>query len=422
MTRKLANLLPLFLLLMIPPHTGVAAEHEPHVPAPAFEWVDQRGNVQLYIFWSLTCPHCQEALPVVESLAETSPWLNLHSLEISQSEENRARYRMMAAAVGQQARSVPAFLFCGVMAVGYHPQQTPVQLEQLLQNCHQQGGTLEILATERPLEVLPGGIDLQKWSLPMMTLFIAAMDAFNPCAFFVLLFLLSLLTNTADRWRMAFIGGTFIFVSGAIYFMFMAAWLNLFLYIGEMAWVTRIAALIALLIAMFNIKDYFLPNTGPSLSIPEQGKPRLFQHMRALLSGDALWPLIVATVTLAIVANSYELLCTSGLPMVYTRILTMQQLPTSSYYGYLLLYNLIYIIPLLLIVTLFTYTLGRRKLKAYEGALLKLLSGLMMLGLGLVLLVAPALLSSIKVTAALLVGSIVVTLIAYRLHRDRTLE
>jgi len=108
--------------------------------------------------------------------------------------------------------------------------------------------------------------------------------------------------------------------------------------------------------------------------------------MRALVGGQRLSSLLVGTVALAIVANSYELLCTAGFPMVYTRALTLRQLSTGAYYFYLALYNLIYVIPLLIIVLAFTWTLGSRKLGEREGRLLKLLSGVMMVGLGLLLL------------------------------------
>jgi cytochrome c biogenesis protein CcdA len=82
--------------------------------------------------------------------------------------------------------------------------------------------------------------------------------------------------------------------------------------------------------------------------------------------------LIAATIILAIAANSYELLCTAGLPMVYTRVLTLNELSSLQYYLYLGLYNLIYIIPLLVIVVLFTLTMGSRKLSKQSGRLLKL--------------------------------------------------
>lgn len=91
--------------------------------------------------------------------------------------------------------------------------------------------------------------------------------------------------------------------------------------------------------------------------------------MRGLLQADDL-----LTITLAIAANTYELLCTAGLPMVYTRIRTLEALPLSSYYLYLLLYCVIYVVPLPLIVGVFTWTMGQRKIQAHEGQLLKLLA------------------------------------------------
>ncbi|MGF1641554.1 MAG: hypothetical protein ACFCUO_11455, partial [Rhodospirillales bacterium] len=255
---------------------------------------------------------------------------------------------------------------------------------------------------------LLGTIDPAALSLPLFTVLIAALDAFNPCAFFVLMFLLSLLVHARDRRRMAVVGGLFVFTSGAIYFVFMAAWLNVFLLVGELRWVTAVAGGIAVLLALVNIKDYVLPGRGFSASIPDSAKPGLFARMRAL-TGAASWPALIAgTVTLAIAANSYELLCTAGFPMLFTRVLTLHQISTGGYYLYLVLYNVVYVVPLLGIATVFFVTLGSRKLQEREGRMLKLVSGLMMLGLGVVLLIAPEWLTDIRIGAAVIAAALAV--------------
>jgi len=110
----------------------------------------------------------------------------------------------------------------------------------------------------------------------------------------------------------------------------------------------------------------------------------------------------MGTIVLAIAANSYELLCTAGFPMVFTRILTLQNLTTGQYYLYLIMYNCIYVIPLATIVVIFTTTLGAKKLTEWQGRKLKLLSGLMMFFLGLILLIDSALLNNIFVAAGTL--------------------
>ena len=264
-----------------------------------------------------------------------------------------------------------------------------------------------------------GTVNAEALSLPLLTLVLAGMDAFNPCAFFVLLFLLSLLVHAKSRTRMLIVGGTFVMFSGIVYFVFMAAWLNVFLIAGELRVITMIAGLLALTVAALNIKDFFWFKEGPSLSIPESAKPGLFKRMRGIVATGSLGPMLASTVLLAIVANSYELLCTAGFPMVYTRVLTLAELETWQYYAWLAVYNVIYVIPLLAIVIVFVKTMGARKLSESEGRILKLVSGFMMLGFGLMLLAAPQWLTNPLASILVLVVAVGVALVAARLARPR---
>ncbi len=275
-----------------------------------------------------------------------------------------------------------------------------------------EGSTLTYAGENTVIDLpLFGSVDTTATSLPLLTVMIAGMDSFNPCAFFVLLSLLGLMVYARSRGRMLFVGGVFVFFSGFIYFLFMAAWLNLFLVMGQVALITRVAGGLSLVIAAINIKDFFLFKKGLSLTIPDSAKPKLFDRMRRLIHASSLLSLLLGTTVLAIAANSYELLCTAGFPMVYTRILTLNSLSTASYYLYLVLYNVIYVIPLLIIVVAFGITLGKRQLTEWQGRLLKLVSGAMMLGLALVLLVNPALLNNVFVSFLLLAGALAVSLV-----------
>ncbi|MBI4699028.1 MAG: hypothetical protein HY758_09040 [Nitrospirae bacterium] len=171
---------------------------------------------------------------------------------------------------------------------------------------------------------------------------------------------------------------------------------------GNIVIITAIAGIIALAVAGINIKDYLNFLKGVSLSIPEEAKPKLFKRMRNLLKSTSVPSMIAGTVALAIAANTYELFCTAGFPMVFTRILTLQELTSAQYYLYLLLYNIVYVIPLSIIVLIFSVTLGAKKLTEWQGRKLKLLSGLMMLFLGLVLIIKPALLNNVFVAFGML--------------------
>jgi len=205
----------------------------------------------------------------------------------------------------------------------------------------------------------------------------------------VLLFLLSLLVNLQDRRKMALIAGTFVLVSGLVYFAFMAAWLNIFLLIGLSRPIQIGLGGVALLVGMVNVKDFFALHRGISLSIPESAKPGLYARIRGILQADNLTGVLAGIVVLAGLVNIIELLCTAGFPALYTQILTLQQMPAWEYYGYLGLYNLAYIFDDSLMVMIAVITLSRRKLQERAGRWLKLSSGLVMVGLGAVLLLQP---------------------------------
>lgn len=189
---------------------------------------------------------------------------------------------------------------------------------------------------------------------------------------------------------------------------------------GQVAVITKVAGVLSFVIAAINIKDFFAFKKGVSLSIPDSAKPKLFDRMRRLIHNSSLLSLVVGTSILAIAANSYELLCTAGFPMVYTRILTLNHLSALSYYLYLVLYNMIYVVPLLIIVVVFSVTLGKKQLSEWQGRLLKLVSGAMMLGLAVVLLIDPALLNNVLISFLLLTGalglSLLVALVTRRLE------
>ncbi len=409
---------PIVTVLLIWGACAHAAEN------PALWWTqDSAGSqdVRLYFFWTETCPHCQRALPDVHLMAEEMEWLELQSFNLNEDPAHGRRYVELAREAGERAMSVPAFLFCGRMMTGYdNAAGMGAALREGLRSCKRSldagNDPLAAAPPEDGSALLPafGEVDLSTWSLPAVAVTLGLLDSFNPCAFFVLLFLLSLLVNARSRARMLLVGGVFVTVSGVVYFMFMAAWLNLFLLVGQLAWVTTGAGLLALVLGLLNVKDFFAPGDGPSLSMPASARPGLFKRMRTLVGAQSLAAMLAGTLVLAVFANAYELLCTAGFPMVFTRILTLQPLSAPGYYGYLALYCLVYVIPLLVIVGVFAWTLGRRKLKEEEGRLLKLMSGLMMVSLGALLIFHPELLNRLGITVLLLAAVCGVSFLLYR--------
>jgi thiol-disulfide isomerase/thioredoxin len=400
-----------------------------------------REKIVLYFFWGDGCPHCKVEKIFLDEMKRRYPSLEIRDYEVWYSQKNASLLTKMAEAYYLQASGVPV-TFIGEHAFVGFSGQSKKDIAEAIEDClskpcidpfvvlsgmesvetpKEGAGSAGISSESEELECkeagktvfIPwlGNLDVSEMSLPVITVVIAGLDSFNPCAFFVLFALLGLLIHAKSRTKMFLIGTVFVFFSGFTYFLFMAAWLNLFLVMGQVGIITKIAGITAILIASVNIKDFFLFKKGISLTIPDTAKPKLFDRMRRLLKSSSPVSILIGASILAIAANSYELLCTAGFPMVFTRILTLNQLPTPSYYAYLVLYNSIYIVPLLSIVLVLTLTLGKKKITEWQGKILKLVSGIMMIGLGGILLINPSILNSMTASVVLLLGTLVISAI-----------
>ncbi len=257
---------------------------------------------------------------------------------------------------------------------------------------------------------LIGEIETKEFSLPLLTLLIALADGFNPCAFFVLTFLLAALIGLAGaRKKILLVGGIFILFSALLYFLFMSVLLNVFQLGAKVTVLTLIAGGIALFAGIVNIKDYFYFQKGISLTLPKSYKEKFIQRVKNLSLAKSTFALILGTIIIALTVNIYELLCTFGFPMVYMRVLTLRELSSLQYYLYLAFYNLVYVIPLGIIVLIFAITLGRKTFSQLWVRRLKLVSGFMIVFLGLVLMIKPVLLENVLTAFEILFLAIIIS-------------
>ena len=257
---------------------------------------------------------------------------------------------------------------------------------------------------------------ISDFSLPVLTIILGGLDSFNPCAFFILIFLLNLLLYARSRKRMIIIGGIFIIFSGILYAIFMFVLLGLLFTLNQyLIFITMLAGSVALILGLINIKDFFFYKKGASLSIPESKKPGLYKKMRTLVKNPKITASIIGTIILALTINFYELLCTLGLPWVFTTrledLLNTNQITLSEVTTYIIFYNIVYVIPLILIVLLFVITLGKRKLSEWHGQIMKLETGIMLTSFGLIFLFDYKLLENIITPILLLIFSLTATFI-----------
>ncbi|HPA56510.1 MAG TPA: hypothetical protein PLT70_03675 [bacterium] len=359
---------------------------------------DQDKDV-FYFFYSYKCPHCVEAHPFIDKLKKEYPSIIFKDLEVMKVLENRELFKKMIGKLGIQGGGVPTFIFNGKFVVGFQSGHHDKLIRQMIdmnmsdhqkENC-QSEDCKECRENMIDVPIL-GKIDAKMVSLPSFTFIIGLLDGINPCAMWVLMFLLTLLVNAKSRKKLIMVGTVFVVSSAVVYFLFMTAWLNIFTFMGVSQYITIALGILALLMGLINIKEFFFFKKGVSLMIPEKAKPKLFEKMRKIMNNSSFAVSLFGTIALAFFVNLIELGCTIGLPAIYTRVLSVQQISTSVKYFYMALYNAYYVIPLAVIVALFVFTMGKYRFEEKHAKVLKLISGILMITLGAILVFKPDLL------------------------------
>ncbi len=356
------------------------------------EFTSDKSHVVVTFFWGQGCPHCADEKPFLEKLKVKYPNVQFLDYEVWYNTENRELMRKMCAEHNFSPSAVPVTFIYDEYIIGFQSEETTgKQIEDKICKC------LGEANNETNVIVLPiiGKIDPTKISLPVLAIAIGFLDGFNPCSMWVLTFLLTLLLYTRSRRNVFIVSGIFIFTSALIYFLFMTAWLNFFILVGYGDILRLLVGVVAVVAGAINVKEFFFFGKGISLTIAEKDKPGLYDRMRKIVhltKSEQLLAVILSTIVLAVTVNFVELLCTLGFPAIFTKVLTLHKLSFLEYYAYIALYCLVYVIPLIAIVGLFTLTMEKKKFTEQHGKILKLIGGVLMLLLGILLLVKPELL------------------------------
>ncbi len=350
-------------------------------------------QIVIDFFYGDGCPHCAKEKPFLDQLDQENDNIQVNYYEVWYDDDNIALFRQRMAEHGLTPTGVPTTIIDDKVWIGYSD-SIKEEIIAKVAFCSENGCGIEMPETKKNETIvnLPifGEIDVSKVGLFGFSVMIGTLDGFNACAMWVLTFLLSLLVYSGSRKRIFLIGGTFILVSGLVYFMFMAAWMNAFIFAGHLKLLQLAIALLAIIFGIVNIKDYFFMGKGLSFTIPKDQKPKIMKRMKKVIDPKTgLLLTLIGVAGLAFMVNMIELLCTAGFPAVYTKILTSYNLPTHMYYLYMLIYIIMYMIDDFIIFMIVVATMSSKRFTEKYGRISKLISGLIILILGLLMLINP---------------------------------
>lgn len=240
-----------------------------------------------------------------------------------------------------------------------------------------------------------GKINAKKVSLPILAVVLGFVDGFNPCAMWILIFLITMLFNMKDRKKMWILGLTFILTSGIVYLMFMLAWLNLATFISKIAFIRLLIAVIALVVGLINVYKYI-----DSLKKKDEGcdvvdkkdRKKIMEKIISITHEKKFIIALLGIMVLAASVNIIELMCSIGIPLLFTQILAMNNLSTFGYMIYMFIYIFFFLIDDIVIFVISMVTLKVTGLSTKYTKYSHLVGGIIMLIIGLLLIIKPELL------------------------------
>ena len=364
-----------------------------------FKSVNAEANndtvLEIHFFYGEDCPHCAKEEIFINNLVGQYEGVELYKYEIYYNKKNATLLQQYAEELGVESYGVPFTIINDEYVIGYSSdattgKQLQLMVEQQLPGSEVVEETNHVGCDDNRITVpVIGEIDPKTFSLPLLSVILGLLDGFNPCAMWSLLFLISLLLGMKDRKRMWILGSAFIITSALIYLLFMTAWLNFFLLVGYIKWIRILIGLFAIGAAGYNFYDYCTSKQG-GCKVVGDGKRRLvFDWIKELVGKQSFLLALGGIMILGVVVNMVEMVCSAGLPAIFSQVLSLNNLSTLQYLLYMLLYIVFFMIDDLFIFFSAMITLHATGIQHKYARYSRFIGGIIILIIGILLIFKP---------------------------------
>jgi glutaredoxin len=396
--KKLLLGLYIFVLAFFTVQPGLVSAADNEVPS--------QGKTIVHLFSREGCPHCAALKTFLKGQMAKGLDVELKEYEVIKNQANADLLKRVAQAMDIQVSGVPFTVVGNRSMIGYGDDYTSgTELMKMItaQNLEKKPDIVTLVASGQKVISAETGeavktfkipffglVDARNISLPFLTVLVGSLDSLNPCAMWVLLFLIGVLFKVQTRSRQWLLGWVFLGASSIAYFVFLSAWLNIYMFLSVLTWIRFGIAAIAITVGAMSLKDFYDSRDGGCEIAEDETKRKIIISKIKQFAQNKSF--LVAIFGLALVGagvNLIELLCSAGLPAVYVPILISAKLPMWQYYAYLLLYVFFYILPQLAVFLLAMVTMKQVAISSRVTRWFGLASGILMLVLGLLMAVKP---------------------------------
>ena len=378
--------------------------------------VSEKNLVNIYLFHSYTCKHCKEEIKLLDELEKEYDNIKIYKYEVNEN-GNGELLKNISEIMGSKVTGTPYTIIGNKVFSGYDYENSKGRFKGAIEYYSKYGyedkvgeyissiplPSYEVKDTDPDVDEyisnyisykvklpLIGEVKLKNLTLPLITVVIGLADGFNPCAMWVLLFLISMLIGMKDKKRMWILGSTFLLISALIYLIFMMSWLNLANLLISVVWVRVIIAIVSLVGCIINLRGYIKHRKVSGCDVVDDKKRnKIITRIKKFTTEKNFWLAILGVIVLAISVNVVELACSAGLPVMFIEILSLNNLTAIEEIIYIVLYMLFFLLDDFVVFVIAMTTLSLTGVSSKYGNLSKLIGGILMLLIGLLLMFKP---------------------------------
>ena len=348
----------------------------------------QKNNPVLEFYYGEECPHCHEEMKFLDKLEKKFPDLEIQKYEIWHDKTNREKLEKKLKSLNYKFRGVPINIINDTVIDGFDSVKTTGKEIQkcIIKNFFPEQSS-EIINCEKDKFVytIPwlGEINFSTWKWPSISISLGFIDGFNPCSMWVLVTLIAILVNLDDRKKLILIGSIFILASFIVYGIALVGWFIIFDFIKFLGPIQWILGFLSSAAGIYTIYLAAKNPTGACTTTSSDTKKTISQKIQRWAHEPKFWLMCLGMIALAFAVNLIELVCSIGIPPIFTGLLSISGVTVIEKWMAIFLYLVFYMLDDMIVFGIAVWSM---KLKIFSGKghfYLQLTGGILLLILGI---------------------------------------
>mgnify|MGYP000533759417 FL=1 len=374
----------LFLLLIIPTSTlALSKDYNDYVGK--YYNIKNDEKVNIYLFYSKICPHCQKEEKYFETLKEKyQDKINIYTYEVTENKTNNEIMKSLKKELKENSQGVPFTIIGSKTFLGYDE-----SLNERIEN------TIESYLDENTktnntytIPIL-GKIEAKNASIILIAIILGFIDGFNPCAMWILLLLINMCISIKDKKKMLIVCLTFIITSGIIYFLSMLG-IGFILDLTTISYIRNIIAILAIILGIYNLYTYLKTRKQTGCHVVKKEKRKtIITKINNILNNKNTLLMFGGTIILATSVSLVEMACSLGFPTIFLELLSINNIHSFLKVTYLLIYILFYLIDDIIVLFLSIKAFETKGISTKYNKYVHLIGGLIMILMGVLLIFKP---------------------------------